>query len=327
LKLKAPSDSTLLELERRIAVEKISLGRSTVGVGFTNIAVYLNSFLIDMILNHVYDGTYKDLSPKALKSIIKVTDIPQLVWGMACAIWPNGYRLVRPCVNDPSACNHIDEAHISVSKLSWVDNRAVSKSQRNAMVDRDGTQSDEDLKTYREAHIAPQNSLFKINDAMSLKLAVPSIAEYELCGFRWVDDVVRMADEAFGQSLRGEERNNYITQQGAMTGLRRYSHWIKGVVFSEDDAIAKERESIDEALDGLSSDNDIRRSIIDGVEKFMRTSVISTIGIPRYDCPACGKGPTEEDLPLRLQEIIQLEPNEVFFTLQYMQVMRILQSE
>lgn len=326
LKLKAPSEGTLLELDRRINMEKISLGRRTVGVAFSNASIYLTSYLLDMILNHVYDGTYKDLSLTALKKVIKVTDIPQLVWGMACAIWPNGYRMVRPCVSDPLECNHLDEAHVNLSKLSWVDNRAIATSQRNHMTYRDGTSTDEQLIGYRDAHIAPQKTTVKITDDMTLQLEVPTISQYEDSGFRWVDGVVRMADDAFGQSLRGSERDDYIAQRGAMANLRRYSHWVTSINFS-DGAVAEDRESIDQALDSLTGSEEFRKIIVNGINDFIRKSVINAIGIPQYKCPACGKGPSPEDTVERLPEIIQLEVNEVFFTLQRMRVLRIMASD
>jgi len=326
LKVKAPSESTLLELERKIAREKVILGRSTMGVSFSNVSVYTQSYLTEVILSHVYDGSVKDLSTKALKELIKVTDIPQLVWGFACAIWPNGYRLVRPCVKDPSACTHLDEAHINLSKLSWVNNRRVSKSQANLMSDRDGKYTTDQLANYQQEHHAPQSRLIKLTDSMSLRLKVPSIAEHERCGFRWVDGVVRMTDEAFGQSLRGDERNNYILQQSAMSNLRRYSHWITEIVFS-DDSSASDQETIDEALDGLTGERKLSEKVIDDVEDFIQESVISAIGIPRYDCPKCGGEPEDEDCPKHLPEIIQLEVNEVFFTLHYMRVFNILESD
>lgn len=326
LKVKAPSESTLLELERKIAREKVILGRSTMGVSFSNVSVYTQSYLTDVILSHVYDGSVKDLSTKALKELIKVTDIPQLVWGFACAIWPNGYRLVRPCVQDPSKCTHLDEAHINLSKLSWVNNRRVSKFQANLMSDRDGKFTLDQVVNYQNEHHAPQKRLVKLTDAMSIRLNVPSIAEHERCGFRWVDGVVRMTDEAFGQSLRGDERNNYILQQSAMTNLRRYSHWITEIVFS-DDSSAEDQETIDEALDGLTGERKLSEKIIKDVEDFIQETVISAIGIPRYECPKCGGEPEEEDCPRHLPEIIQLEVNEVFFTLHYMRVSSILGSD
>ena len=327
VKLKAPSESSLLELERRIGLEKINLGRSTIGVSFTNVSVYTHYYLMDLILNHVYEVTYPHMDPQSLKEVIKVTDIPQLVWGIACAIWPNGYRLVRPCVSDPSKCTHIDERHVNITKLSWVDNRALSNYQRNHMTHRDGSFSDEQLRTYENEHVAPQSKKVKISDEIALRLRVPTISEYETAGFAWVDSVVRMADEAFGQSLRGNERNQYIQSQAAMTNLRRYSHWIEAIELDEGETEISDRNGIDDALDAITGQERQRVKILNEIEAFMRECVISTIGIPRYDCPSCGGSPDPSSIPERQSELIQLEVNQVFFTLQYMSVLRLLQSD
>lgn len=329
LKLKAPQNATLLELERRISNEKLTLGRATYGAAFSNIAIYMNSFVISMVLDQVYGGTYTDLSPKALKDVIRVTDIPQLVWGIAAITWPDGFPLRRPCVSDPSKCNHIDEGKISLGALSWVDNNSLSPYQRNHMAQREADVNDDSLNHYMKEHIAPQTKMVKINDAVTIRLKVPTISEYEQSGFDWVDTIVKTVDKAFGQNLRGDERNDYIMQQGTVTSLMRYAHWISEIVFTDDDeenAYVSDRETIKSNLETLSASKEMRNKVIDGVEEFMRNSIISAIGIPRYDCPKCKGEPHESDVPKRLPEIIQLEVNEVFFTLQYMRVIETLES-
>lgn len=326
IKLKAPSEATLLELDRRIANEKITLARQTIGVSFTNTSVYFNGHLLDMIFNHVYDSTYPDLNPRSLKAIIDVNDIPQLVWGMACAIWPNGYRLVRPCVYDPTDCNHIDEAHVNVSKLSWVDNRALTTMQRNHMSERDRSTTDEQVKAYKNEHLQPRHRYIDVSGGMQVRIEVPTISEYETAGYRWIDSIVRATDEVFGRDLRGDERNQYIEQQTAMTNLRRYSHWISEIRF-EDGDIINDRESIDESLDALTGMPKNRQKIIREVEKFIKDCVICAVGIPRYACPQCKREAPESDSPKNLPELIQLEINEIFFTLLYIRVMRTMQSD
>ena len=323
VKIKAPSEGTLLELERRIFNEKITLGRKTIGAAFTNTSVYVNGQLVDCILNHIYDTTYHSLDPQTLKKAIKVTDIPQLVWGMVCAIYPDGYRLVRPCVSNPSKCNHKDEGHVNLSKLSWVDNRAFSQYQRNFMSDRDADVDDKDLERYQQDFKVAQHKHVKVTDDLTVRLEVPSIEEYEQAGYKWVDSIVKMTDEAFGQQLRGNQRDNYIVEYATMTNLRRYSHWIKRFDFSDGD-YAIDRETIDQSLDALTGADKERKSIVDSVEQFIKESVICAIGIPRYTCPACGGEPAKEDLAHNLSEIIQLEVNELFFTLLYLRVTRIM---
>lgn len=329
VKIKAASEGALLELEQRIAQEKITLGRATIGVSFTNAAVYTNYHLASMILDHIYDATCQDHSFKALKETIRVTDLPQLVWGMASAIWPDGYRMVRPCVYDPTECSHTDEAHVDIGKLSWVDQRALTDAQKNHMMDRESKVSSEALKTYQDQHLAPQYQVVDLNDSLSVKLRVPTIAEYERAGFRWVDEIVRMTDEAFGREIQGKDRDQYILKQGILTNLRRYSHFIeeiriKGPDDSED--VVQDRDTIDSTLDDLTSSEQIRETLIESIETFIRHAVINAIGIPRYDCPACGRGPSEDTLPHRLSEIMELEVNEIFFTLQSIRTAKVLQS-
>lgn len=327
IKLKAPSEGALLELERRIGLEKINLGRSTIGVSFTNVSIYTTYYLLELIFDHLYEVTYHTTDSDALENVIKVTDIPQMVWGIACAIWPNGYRLVRPCVSDPTKCSRIDEKHVNVTKLSWVDNRALSNYQRNHMTHRDGQFSDEQLATYENEHLVQQRKKVKISDEISLRLRVPTIAQYKQAGFAWVDSVVRMADEAFGQSLRGDERNNYIQQQAAMSNLRRYSHWIEAIELDDGESSIEDQNGIDEALNALTGHEQTRSKILNEIETFMRESVISTIGIPRYDCPDCGGEPDPDTISTRQPELIQLEVNQIFFTLQFMNVYKLLQSD
>ena len=325
LKLKAPRSSTMLELQRRITMSKIDLGRSSVGVGLSNTAVYLTTHVIDAVLRQVYDGTVKDLSPQGLKELIRVTDIQQLIWGLAAVRWPNGYTLVRPCVSNPTKCSHIDRALIKFGPLSRVDNRSLSTAQRNHMANRDGTMTAEALELYRNEHVAPQTHLHKVNDDMSVLFEVPTIAAYERAGHRWIDGIVTSLDEAFGQEIRGEERNDYISEQSAMTNLRRYAHWIKEIHFA-DGSVIDNVESVEAVLDDQSSDKLVRESIVAGVEKFIANATICAIGLAKYTCPACGNDIDETDILPRLPEIMPLEMAEVFFTLLYTEVAKTLQS-
>jgi hypothetical protein len=326
VKMRAPSQATLLELERRIAMEKIALGRSTVGIAFSNAAVFIASYLLNVIFAHTYDATLKDISAKNLKATIKVTDIPQLVWGFACTIWTDGYHLRQPCVADPLKCTHIDEGHINLTKMSWTDNRALSAYQKNMMSDRDAESTKEQLDQYHDEHVAPQERTVKINDEVSVVVYVPTIEQYEKAGFRWIDGIVDMADKAFGQSLRGEERNSYITQQGTLTKLRQYAHWIKEIVYSDGKTV-DQIEDIESTLEVWSGNKTIRTAVTSAVHDLQRCATVTAIGIPKYTCPACKKDVPEDRLADRLKEIIQVEVMEVFFTLQYMKVMKALASD
>lgn len=323
LNMKAPSNATLLELERRIGNLKIDLGRKTYGAAFSNVAVFTNIHLINVALEHVYGGTIKP-DVKTLKDRLLITDIPLIVWGFASSIWQDGYPMERPCVKDPTKCNHVDEAKVRLTKLMWVNNRMVNDQQRVHMLEREKEVSVKELEVYQKQHTAPQTRVLDISDRVKIKIKVPTIAEYERAGFEWIDRIVKSADEAFGQSLRGDERNTYIYDQARTTSMMRYFHFVDEVHFLDEDgqeeSFVKDLDGIRAVLETLSSDRKLTNNFISGVAKFIRTAVIAAIGIPRYTCPACKGEAPEEDSPEYLPEIIQIEMNEVFFTLQYMRL-------
>lgn len=321
LKLRAGSDITLLEMERRIAQEKISLGRSTMGAALSNSSIYMQSIVINTLLNHVVDSNYQSIDPVELKKVIRVSDIRPLIASWAATIWPNKYPIVQPCVKDPSSCTHIVSKEISLLKLSKTNNRLISQTQRNILADREANLTEVELKQYQNEHVLSERA-FEVNDDATVVLYVPSLYDQEVAGFRWIDNIVTRADEAFGQEIRGEERNRYISEQGKATMLRRYAHWIKEIRYS-DGAIVNDAEGIDTTLDVWSADEVISQKIKSEVIRFDRETQLTAVGYARYACPSCkGEADPEESLP-NVKEVIPIDPLSVFFTLQRMKVAQI----
>lgn len=309
--LKAPSDGALLELDRRISNEKITLGRYTSGMLYSNTMVYTQSFVINFVLSHIQDATVKDTSPNALRKLIKATDIPTLVWGLVCTIYPNGYPFSQPCTADPSKCQHVTKTMLSLTKLSWTDNRALTDDQRRHMQKRNAKFSEEQIRDYQSKHKFGNTETKTITDELRLVLDVPSIERYEQAGFAWVDGIAKMVDDSFGVSIKGEERDAYIMDQGRLTALRQYGHWVTRIEMDED--VVEDRETIEALMGTLSSNDDISINIFDSVGKYIDRSTISLIGIPKYPCPECGEpiGTYDSTHP----HLLPLDMVSIFFTL------------
>ena len=330
--LKAPSNAAIFELNRRIAQEKITLGRMTNGMVFSNTGIYIQSYLINFVLAHVYDTTLGTKDPEELKKIILSTDLPSLVWGMVCTMYPDGYELREPCVAQITKCNHISSGKVNIARLRVVDTSKLTEAQLKHMSRRNGTHSETEIETYQEA-FTYRNQRFEIEgaDGMGLELSVPTLADYEQVGFNWVDSVVNMVDAAFRVPLKGDARNTYITEQGRLAALRQFSHWIKTIDLdadSEDTDMVVDRETIDSICSEFSADETIRTSVLNGIGKFIEESTIAVIGYPNTECPSCGlrygdhveeakeKGGTDtivrgEHIP----EFIPLDLTTTFFTL------------
>jgi hypothetical protein len=313
--MKAPSESELLELERRIATEKVALGRYTNGLVFSNASVYSNMFVINLALSRVYDASVKDISVQSLKDTIKLSDMQTLIWAMACTIWPNGYPYKQACTADPAACNYIMEELLNLNKLSWTDNRQLSAVQIKHMSNRNAKVTPEQLQRYQDEFTFQNNRSFTLNDgAVTVEMRIPTLADYELSGYEWVDSIVNNADAAFGTTMSENERNDYIVNQGKATALRQYSHWVERLVAADENVGKMEdRATIESTVSAMSADSTIQSTFFDGVAKYIDETCISLIAVPRYECPQCHRDSNAE--VKAHPHLVPLDVGRIFFTL------------
>ena len=330
VKLKAPSDAALLALENRIAEEKTMLGRQTNGFVFANASAYMYDYLINLILSCVYDVTYIKQSPEDLRKIIKIRDIPALVWGFLCTIYPNGYPIAQPCINNISKCKHIEHEMVSISKLMWTDKSSLTPLQIKHMTKRDGKFTDDDIAKYQNELQIGGDKLVAINDKLSIMMTTPSIQDYIDSGYSWVEGIESMINKSFAVAKQGDERNEYILAMSETMALRQYSHWVKEIRLTEDPTdiddvlYIKERDTVDEALDNLSKDPDLAGQIILKIMEFIDNGTMSVVGIPRYMCPVCG---TDQGKNLADDRyIIPLDVVRIFFTLQNQRLLKVTLS-
>lgn len=330
IKLKAPSDAALLALENRIAEEKVMLGRQTNGFIFSNSSAYIYDYLINLILSCVYDVTYVKQTTEDLKKIIKISDIPTLVWGFLCTIYPNGYPIAQPCINNIGNCNHIEHEMVSISKLMWVDKSALTPAQIKHMSKRDAKVTEEEIKKYQDDLQLSGDKLVEISDKLSFLLSVPTIQEYIDSGYKWVEGIERMVAGSFAASKQGDERNEYILAMSKTMALRQYAHWIKEIRLQDDptdpDGVEyiKDRDTLEEAMDTLSKDVDLGETILIKITEYIDSTTMSVVGIPRYLCPACN---TDQGKFLPDDRyIIPLDIIRIFFTLQSQRLLKVTLS-
>lgn len=311
ISIKAPQDYRIYELHQRIANEKINLGRLSNGMIFSNSSVYNISYMVNFVLEHIYDATVKDISMDYLKSIIKVTDIPTLLWGMACAIYPNGYPYQRSCINPNGECQEVVREMLALSKLSWTDNRSLTDWQRKHMSKRNVKASDVDIARYQEEHKTIGSRSITLKEELRVVLSVPTIQQYEDSGFAWVDGIVLMMEDSFAVSLQGNQRNSYITAQGKLTSMRQYGHWVSKIYIGDEET-DEDRETIEKLVGLFSSDDDISDKFFTEIGKYIDDSTISLIAIPSYECPACNYNQSEDP---KHPYLITLDVAQIFFTL------------
>ncbi|WP_257292784.1 hypothetical protein [Endozoicomonas sp. ONNA1] len=325
LSIKDPGESPLLAMERKIAEQKIVLGRQSNGIAFSSVNVYTRRWWLEVAFSSIYDATYTNRNMKALMKVIKITDAPLIAWGLLCTIHPNGFNLAQACVADIHKCQHVVEELVNLSKLCWTDNNMLSDDQKQFMSDRDKRHNFQDIEKYQKQFSFNNHDKIQINENLYMTFKVPTIEEYLVSGERWVDSIVDVVERGMGSGLSDAIKDQYISEQGRATTLRQYAAWIDKLYIDEGEgnfSIVEDRETIDLACDRFSAQKDICDLIFKEIGKFIDLATFSIIGIPTYNCPACEKPQTDQES--KYPTIIPLDIEETFFTLVRLKVIEII---
>lgn len=326
--IKAPGDVELYELERRIAMEKVRLGRMTKGLVFSNTSVYIAGHLINFILSHLYSSTAPTDDPTTLKKILRVQDIPTLIWGMVTAIYPGGYPYRQPCMADITKCSHVVEALLDIGKLQWVDRSMLTDKQKAIMTQRNARATQSTIDDYQsEFGLRADATSAVLNAQMTVEFMSPTIETYENSGYSWVEAIVNATDAQFGNALTGKERSDYISDIARTTAPRQYSHWVKAIEVTDEKGIStriEDRASIEASMVQIASVDEVKRAFIKAVGAYIDATTVSIIGYVNYACPKCGELQLKGNGPKT--RIIPIDMMQVFLTLQRHKIDQVLKD-
>ncbi len=319
LLLKTPSDSELLLLDQRIQHEKSVLGLNTNGLIFSNTSSYLVDILTSFVIDHVVDSTVKDSTNEKLKSLIRATDIPLLIWGIVSTIYPNGYPFAHACVTDPTVCQHVMHTTIAIHRLLWTDTSSFTKEQRKHMANRKAIYTEDQILAYQAMSEWGSAKSVTISDSLRATLKVPTIREYVSAGYKWIAEVNATVDELLNKSMSFKERREYVTKQSIITMARQYGHWVSRLVGTEQtddgpkDYIIEDQDTMDEIMSSLSGDHQLLNVFVDEIAKYIEDSSVAVVALPRTNCPSCGKPMSEEYAKHPNLQVLNID--QVFFIL------------
>lgn len=319
--LTPPSEKELIRFYNSMARAKTSLGRSSQGYIFGNMSVKLNYDLFNLIKRQIMSVNFKDVDKKDIDDKILINDLPILVWGFARTIYANGFPFRRLCDNRGGlddngnvipACDDIQKVNMSLDKLFWLDNNALSETQKSIFSkNRAKSITLNDYKVYLE-QAKYLNSLSFEYKTVKIDLRQPTLREHFEDGLQWIDDVLDEFDHAvamnnFTQDER--EENLEIFMRASM--MRNWSHYVEAIHIGEN--VIRDRETIQTVLSRFGTNRDFSAKFSEAIIEFRNKSVIATIGIPEYDCPKCGqenKGNVESKT---LTNVIPISPTNLFF--------------
>lgn len=309
--LQAPSESSLIELYRRLQEEKIELGRETFGLVFSNEQSYINGWLLDFCMEHIYETSVRVDSNQELRPLIKIQDLNILFWGMACLIWPRGFDYVRSLTTKEGIENtQAISAKINLGKLMWVDNASFDDKLRNHMAGRHrGKMTIDQVLDYQRNFVPSlaEGRRVNIKEGLDIIIASTHVDNYIADGENWIAGIVQTVDSTFTQAAPSQdERNRMIATHARASRLRNYGAWVKSVVI-DGEFENQSRPEITEILDVLSVDEEATKLLEGEITKFIDDSTRALIAIPETS----GK---EIGLP-RFPHLIPIDVVNTFFTL------------
>lgn len=322
--LRSPTLEARLELQRRLDFAKVDLGRATGGLAFSNVSVYVKSYLADFALAHLVTTNVRYTNIQDLKDLILSTDIPALIWGMLTTQYPSGYAYHQPCVNDPSKCQHVVREIIDLNKIFFVDTASLTESQLRHMADRKRYEP-ADLKTYQDQHRYTRLGVFDVtgpSGSIKVELKVPSITEYISAGVAWVDGIINDMERGFQSDLQGNRRKEYILERSRVTNLCEYSHWVNKIVLPGGEEI-DDVETIRKTLATISGEPAFSTVFFEKVKEYIEETTIALVALPKFDCPVCGASPTVEEKHHPYLNPIDVET--LFFTLGAQRIVKAMQ--
>lgn len=317
ISFRAPTVSALLDFDTRSRAEKINLGRSTNGLAYSNSEVYTVEAYMQFALEHVVSVNYKfetSDTVQELMDVISARDYQQVIWGLLCAMYPDGYPFRQPCVANPDACSHIDELVLNFARMGFVDRSKFTDNQKLLMASRRSKRDRKWLEEYQKQFTFFEKRV-TLNDSLTAVLRVPTLSEQIDAGHVWVNGIIDATNSAFGHQLSEMERVKHIMRSGVLSNLRQYSHWVSHFEHTPDpdDAprIIDSLEDKDRLLDLLSEDPEISTMLNNEIIEWLRTSTVSYVALPKIKCPSCQGEPSNSEHPY----LIPLDVGYIFFTL------------
>ena len=332
--LKAPNEVALLELQRRIAADKITIGRNTSGLVFSNASVYVKSYLLDFILLHVVEATYRYTDVDELKALIREPDYLALVHGLLCTIYPDGYPYSQPCFINPDRCMHVIQETISLPRIAFTDTFRLTEKQRAHMVRKNAKFTELELEAYQAEFGYRKTRVVELNESTRMELRLPDLESSISLGTGWIDQIVSRAERALGPSVAQGLRDQFMIDQARVSSMCQYVHFVERIILNEEDdrqTIVEDPATISEMLAVSTANEEFYQNFYNGIQNFIEDATITVFGVPKVPCPSCSKDDVErakqEDPEGRYSYLLPLDIQQIFFILLSLRLTRIYQQD
>jgi hypothetical protein len=311
--IRQPSESAILELKHRIALEKTQMGRATSGLVYGNSTVFMAEHVVNMVYEHIHTYSIAVPANENIRQYIQTTDLQLLAWGLAMGIWSKGFHYERAVLDESGSASRVVTEKLNLQRMLIVDNNALTDWQKSHMSNRrPNSMTPAAVKKYQDEFVFMQGSTVKLGTKLMLKLKTPLLETYLQQGTRWVNSTVDMINRALGLDLDEQIRNTFVNEQAKTSTARQYSHWVNEIIFLDDEGNERSKvvdtAAIESALVAMSQDGDLVKDYMRAVRDFIDDVTFACICIPFLD-------EKDQNVYKRHPNLIPLDALHTFFTL------------
>lgn len=325
LTIKPPKTSELINLEMALGNNEITLGRETNTLVYSNYSVVFNRIVTNFIFEHLVSSSLKLPAGEDIRSYISVQDLYPMVLGLLTSMYPDGINVTRSCINNVTLddeqkpkCDFVVTAKLDTKKLLWLDRQRLSKNMLETMSKR--TPDSVSVNEVKEYQLSIQSMSDKTIDLktsngtnIQIKLSIPKLDTYVINGESWIQEVIKNSEELFTSADTSEVKNNKVNEILMSVIFGIYNVFVSEI--NDSGGVVKDRDTIDEILNVLSSDYDLFNTFMRDVENYITKSAIAIVATQNYICPNCKGEQTSASVDNRFEEFIPLNILETFFDL------------
>ena len=315
--LRARSRGDYLALDTKHNLDAGKAGPDTGGVIFQNSHFGKVERVFEFITQSVSAANIQGYADLDLGDYVRVTDLPILYNGQATTMFPDGHPLDLPCSNDPKVCSRVETVNLDLTRIVWFNQRKISKDQLEHLGQLTNNYTPKDIVDYQNKGLSAFAKTITINAGVNgdvkvnIRCKVPTVNEYIAAGRNWVRDAKNALQGILtdGYEMDEQEQRQYIQEHLDRSSLREYAHWIDRLNIGQDYYI--EQEAIYNALEELSSVDEIMGEIFKEIQNFIESVTVAIVAIPNFSCKCGYDYSTDENS--KHPELVPIDPLKLFF--------------
>lgn len=294
VRLRTPTAKQLTELDAVMASEKNIFGRRTGGALFANNRCYLESSILDLFIDCIETTNIQNWTPEVVRRLLDGRDIQLCALALQAARYPTNYPSVEPCVESEAGCRNIKHTSFTPMNSLIVDEARFTQAEIRHLNERFVYRTENEILEFQKEASWNRKKTVDLTPSLQIRLKHPRATEIIDSGYVWAASISNTLARVLGDDSPSRNRVNFIDNLIEAESLRRFIHYIDGVIQDGIEKPFTESELLN-LLEHIGDDQEIIRRFELDIRNFEDEDIIAYMGTPRYLCPECEKRLSTKD--------------------------------